>query len=74
MRKSVTSVTVMCYGALLGVLWSCVTGCVTGRYWCAIGQTPTKSYWITELVGVFHIILLWFQSRDLLKYLNKELW
>ena len=69
MRKSVTSVTVMCYGALLGVLWSCITG----RYWCAIGQTPTKSYWITELVGVFLIILLWFQSRDLLKYLNKVL-
>ena len=58
MRKNVTGVTVMCYGALLG----------------AIGQTPTKSYWITELVGVFHIILLWFQSRDLLKYLNNVLW
>ena len=28
-----------------------ITGGVTG-------QTPTKSYWITELVGVFLIILL----------------
>ena len=56
--------------ALLDVLW----GCVTGRYWCAIGQTPTKSYWITELVGVFLIILLCLQSKDLLKYLNNVLW
>ena len=56
-------VTVMCYGDVL-----CgITGCVTGR-------TPTKSYWITELVGIFLIILLRFQSRDLLKYLSIVLW
>ena len=44
-----------------------ITGCVMGR-------TPTKSYRITELVGVFLIILLWFQSRDLLKYVSIVLW
>ena len=37
---------------------------------CVTGRTPTKSYWITELVGIFLIILLWLQSRDLLKYLS----
>ena len=58
--------TVMSYGALLDVLWG-ITGCVTRR-------TPTKRYWITELVGVFLIILLWFQSKDLLKYLSIVLW
>ena len=53
----------MCYGDVL-----CgITGCVTG-------QTPTKSCWITELVGIFLIILLWFQSRDLLKYVSFVLW
>ena len=44
-----------------------ITGCVMWR-------TPTKSYRITELVGGFLIILLWFQSRDLLKYLSIILW
>ncbi len=39
-----------------------------------MGRTPTKSYRITELVGVFLIILLWLQSRDLLKYLSIVLW
>ena len=41
---------------------------------CVTGQMPTRSYWITELVGVFLIILLWFRSRDLLKYLSIVLW
>ena len=41
---------------------------------CVMGQTPTKSYRIAELVGVFFIILLWLQSRDLLKYLSIVLW
>ena len=44
-----------------------ITGGVTG-------QTPTKGYRITELVGVFLVILLWFRSRDLLKYLSIVLW
>ena len=56
-----------------------LSGCVTvisecdvlrGITGCVMGRTPTKSYWITELVGVFLIIMLWFQSRDLLKYLS----
>ena len=67
----------MCYGRYGAVLRD-VTGCVMELcYWAllgAIGQTPTKSYWITELVGVFLIILLWFRSRDLLKYLSIVLW
>ena len=41
---------------------------------CVMARTPTKSYRITELVGGFLIILLWFQSRDLLKYLSIVLW
>ena len=56
----------MCYERYGDVLRG-VTGCVMWR-------TPTKSYRITELVGIFLIILLRFQSRDLLKYLNNVLW
>lgn len=41
---------------------------------CVMWRTPTKSYRITELVGVFLIIFLWLQSRDLLKYLSIVLW
>ena len=41
---------------------------------CVMWRTPTKSYWITELVGGFLIILLRFQSRDLLKYVSIVLW
>ena len=62
--------------ALLDVLWGCVTGMCYGAVLrcCVMGRTPTRSYWITELVGVFLIILLWFRSRDLLKYLSIVLW
>ena len=54
--------------------WMCYGDVLRGITGCVMGQTPTKSYRIAELVGVFFIILLWLQSRDLLKYLSIVLW
>lgn len=65
----------------VNALWQiAMRRCVTGMCYrdvlrcCVMGRMPTRSYWITELVGVFLIILLWFRSRDLLKYLSIVLW